>query len=440
MEETGIRSRRAIDAANRASMVLLLGFAFIETTNRLIDTRDFGEEGLGDFLINLIYTRSCLAELAYPTHFYYPPPFVIFTEALGQLGVPAAGLLWFGAIIASAFLCWVLTLRLLDMGEHPWRYPLALLACVLASYYIQWDLRAANSNHLYLLLLLGSLLWARRDRPGWAGFLLAASVGLKLYSALLLPYLALRGRWRWLGATLAWLGLLFVVLPALRLGPSGAFALTQSWLERILQVGDPLVLPDYYKSLSRTLLVLLSSEGGAGRWNWVDWELGTVRTLSVVILAGWLGMVTLYFVQSRRLRAHDRLGRLALCDLAVLALAPLPLSPTFQAHHAVVVLVPTMLLVQVASDGAQTFRRRWLAAGLLAASFSAVHLVPSWPYRGGAIMLALLIYLIGLIALSHWMRSADAVESDGADSHTSRPTARISSNALLFRTTPGRNL
>ncbi len=74
------------------------------------------------------------------------------------------------------------------------------LAHVAVAYYFQWDMRSLNCNLVMLAALLFgcAALAAGRDRA--AGFWFAASVALKMFPVLVLPYLAWTSRWR----ALAW--------------------------------------------------------------------------------------------------------------------------------------------------------------------------------------------------------------------------------------------
>lgn len=392
---------------NSLSLVALVAFFFLDTTSRLLKTRRFDESSLGDFLINLSFTWRTLENGNFPPDFYYPLPYIAFYQGLGGLGVPAGALVWFALVIAGALATCFLASDLCGWKESPNRWLWVAGAIAAASYYVQWDLRTGNSNLIYLALLLGSVATYRRNLPRWAGLLLAASVSLKLYSVLLLPYLLISGRLRWLGWSLAWLVVAFVLIPLVVFGPAEAAALTELWVAKLLTIPDPAELPSFYKSLTRSLLVVTTSGLGQGA-NFVDWDPALVRVVSSVWKAVWALTLGAWFWRTRTLRGEGEPSSLLLGDVAVLALLPLPFSPTFQPHHAVVVLIPAfMLLSVVRRDGLRG--AGLMAAGLLAGAFFVVKLTPGWPLRGVTIQLALWIYALSLHMLaSGWLRTREA--------------------------------
>ena len=199
--------------ANGAALGVLVAVFAIEATSRLVRTRRFDVDSLGDFLINLVGAQTILASGSYREFFYYPVPYLILQEWLGALGVPAASLLWFGLMVMGGVGALALAIDGVGLAAHRRRWPLALAATFGVYYFVQWDLRAGNSNLIVLGLTLLALRAGSRGRVGSAGALLSFAVACKLYALVFVPYLAWRREWRWLACAVLGLFGWFVALP-----------------------------------------------------------------------------------------------------------------------------------------------------------------------------------------------------------------------------------
>jgi len=357
---------------------------------------------LPDFAVLLSFSRHTLRWLEPPVDWwFYPPPFAVVFAGLGSLGEAPASLLWLIGIVAAALFDLRAASRLVGLAGHRWRAVLTAGACGLVYYYVQRDLRAANVNLVFLAAVLGGLLCARRGRTSLAGLLLAASIVLKLYSAVLLPYLAWRREWRWLGATAGWGLAFFVALPALAIGADGATRLTADWLARVLAPGE---MPGHYKSLAYVARAL------------GDAPPQTATIAARALQAAWLAAIAGYFALTRAQRRAGRSRELEVCDVSLLLLLPLPLSPAFQPPHGVVLLLPTCLLLAAAADPLRPRAVRAAALVLPVAAFLVVKLVSQWPERGAAIMLAVALTGAGVAVVAR----AGAAGADGP-----RPPERV---------------
>ena len=356
---------------------------FIDVFGKAIRHRSLGVESLPDFAVFLSFSRQSAVALASPeSWWFYPPPFVVGMRGLALLGDTLASLLWLGLLFASVIACLVLLLRLLGLEASRWRFAIALLAVGASYYFLKWDLKAANVNLITLAVVLGSVDCARRERWGGAGALLALGIAIKLQPALLLPYLACRRQWRWLALTMGGLVVLFVLVPVFSLGVTGAVALTKSWLGGLAAFEEA---PSHYKSLRSSVSLLLPERAA----------------LATLLQLGWGVAVVAYFLRSHALRRRGlAAAELNLADIAALLLLPLPLSPAFQAPHGVVVLVPAMILVACSFDPMRSLRLRLSAFAFGFAIFAVVKLVPDWPARGAAIMLAFFVALCGLMLVA----------------------------------------
>jgi hypothetical protein len=420
--------------ANAVALLALVTFILVELLGEFSHTRSFEFATLHDYLNNLISAQTILERLEYlpELFFFYPPPFLVVQDALWALGVPGAAAVGLSLLGLVALACPFLALECVGLGRDRRRGVLAFAAVVAVVYFLQWDLRAANFNQLFMACVLGSLVCVRRGRPGLAGFLLATSVALKLYSILLLPYLLWRREKSWLLWSLVWLAFLFLVLPVLRFGPEDTLLLYASWIDVIGGAGDPIGAPDYYKNLERTLLALLTAEGG-GADGIAQLEAGTVRLLAQGIWLVWVGAIAAFLVRGR----SDGSGERRYVEVAALLLLCVLISPTFQPHHGVVCLLPAVWGVRVAGDGSEPFQRRLWAGAFLVVAALLVLLTHGWPARALAIQLALALYLVLIMALPPRVEALaeraagrEGPADAGADSGPQRNRCPASSSAL----------
>lgn len=318
------------------------------------------------------------AAMAWPEHYAYPPAYVVLMLAwlkLGALAFPG----WIALGIASLLAIVLVGARATGLAARPGGIAVAALAVLVVSYAVGWDLKSRNVNLAYLLAILLAL-WIGRARPALAGLLLSLSVAIKLYSVLFLPWLVWKRRWAWLAWTLAGIALWFVVLPALVFGPAEALALTKAWWMALGPAGDPAyqaVFPGYLISLHKTLAGALSLPPADGL------VIGLTRALQLA----WLALIAFM------------LWRYPLDDLsagALLVLAPLPLGPVLQPHHAAVLLLPVLVLLAIAADEAVARARRIACSALLLLCFVLTQSGPAGTWRGAAILLATLMLALGV--------------------------------------------
>lgn len=341
----GEKCQRALAVTIHLCVILGLVYAAAPT---LTDWWTGASGALADYSLNYSFSTEVLAAGSYPAGFTYPLPSVLFRAALGSLGMAPSAILWLVlSLIAFVVSNWV-CLELLEI-RGPLRRALALLLAFLSvRYYLEWDLLAFNCNLLYLALVLTGV-YAMSQGRGWlAGLLLAASVGLKLYSIVFLPYLVYRRRFR----ESAWMavGLLisFLLLPALLLGPSKTAHLTMAWSQELrAAAGDPsfpLTFHAYVIAPQKWLHFILSTRTLPDAAGWLDLEFATVQQVAKCWKVLWLTGVAFYFFRWRPALC-DR--EMLLRDAAALMLMTLPISPLLQPHHCVVLLVPGYLFAQL---------------------------------------------------------------------------------------------
>ena len=322
------------------SAVLLSTLVLIFVIQGAVDFEKGEFNRSGDHHLNAQSSQKAWRAGVYPDELYYPPPGVILRVFLSQLGEPAAGLVWMLIILASlAFsLRTLLMLTHSNQNSRPWLT--CALSLLVVSWYVQWDIRAINYNLVFLALLLASFRTLRARQMGWAGFWLASSITLKLYSALIFPYWLWRRHYRASFIALASLLAYFVVLPVVVLGPGSAWSLTLSWLDVVrstAQIGFVHEYVAYKTSLRWTLATLLGDWGvqSAAPAFWIarcfEW--------------GWFGFVVFWIGRARFVPNLSVRPDRSLVDASLLLMSALLMSPLLQPHQGAILLLPAFILV-----------------------------------------------------------------------------------------------
>ena len=176
---------------NTFSLIFIVLFGVWYTVSHQVRRWSVNPRDWSDYSMNLIGSLNVVDHLAYPTlpnGFFYPPPAVILRIGLGELGFVPSGILWTVLLIIALVGVCEASLHLLGLSNHPAKYLFALLALMSVEYWVEFELRALNGNLLYLASLLLAIVFSYHSKPHAAGFFLAASIGLKLYSVVFLPY------------------------------------------------------------------------------------------------------------------------------------------------------------------------------------------------------------------------------------------------------------
>ena len=108
-----------------------------------------------------------------------------------------------------------------------------LVPFLAVSPYFVMVLHYGNAHLLAVALLFASLYLTLKARDTPAGLLMALSITIKLTPVLLLPYFAIRGRWKFLGVTAAFL-LALNMAPAAYFGASRNMELAETWYRHVV--------------------------------------------------------------------------------------------------------------------------------------------------------------------------------------------------------------
>jgi Glycosyltransferase family 87 len=349
--------------------------------------------------------RQIFANGAYPRQsnavnfnevFPYPPPAVVLFNALGSFGMRTFIAVWM--ILMTAGL--LVTFRACVAGDDEetksqW-LALAAMALLFCDSPVSWDLRAGNSNLVYIGLVFAAYILLRR-RPWFAGALLGLSISLKLYSGLLLLWLLINGPKAVLYAAAIAIVVLWLLMPVAIFGVGRTIGLYAGWREQ-LRVFGGLGGPFFAAELDGPPLVTLRRAAVVFTGGHPDAAI--VRWLLGLLWAIWLAALAWYALRARNGRRVAAPSRAALADWTVLMLAPLPFSPWLEPYHAVPIVPGTILCLMVALDRRAGVPDHIIAAAALSALLAMHAVGVPIPIRGLELMGQFLVLVIAF----GWLR------------------------------------
>lgn len=348
---------------------------------------------------NILFHGSALIVQSqqYPPELYflYTPPAVVAMGSLSALPVNVAAAAWVAASVLAVIGCVVLGTSLVGLKSHPWRWTIALAGFVLVSHFVIRDLRSANCNMIYCILLVGALAALNRGLDWWAGLLLASSIILKLYPTLVLVYLLWIGKRRAFAAGVLFMALYAIVLPLAAFGPSGMIGVYGSWWHHLGHVAEKLRTVDHMALVSLNYTIKRVCSPGLA-----PWLLGGAS-------AAWLGVVASCVWLGRRRAAWG--GWDLAVDGGMIALSTVVISPYLESYHPVVAILPVLALVAKAVDASSGQRSRVmivsaLAAGLILRAVCGEIVVGQMHLDGIGIYLQMLLAGGALVAIRMWPR------------------------------------
>jgi len=171
------------------------------------------------------------------SRFLYPPLAAWLFQVVALFPYHVAKQLWMLLnLVCIGAAVWISWRR--SGGESGGHRLLVLGAVVCAFHPLLTLLERGQIDGLTLLLLVSAFALDRRSRGGWAaGALIALATMLKLNCAFVVPFLALRGRWRAI-AGFAAAGLLFLGLDLVVSGPAGVLDYVFEQYPRIAVHGE----------------------------------------------------------------------------------------------------------------------------------------------------------------------------------------------------------
>jgi len=374
---------------------------------------------MGDFTMNTDFSAKICLDRHYPSNFAYPLPAVLFWRGFSCVGFSFGAAAWLlivpACMIGSLLLSRQLLRRSLFSDGHPddpyWGV-ITALAFAATEYYLLWDLRVANTNSVYLfVVLLGIVCW-QTNKPWLAGVCLGGSVALKVYSLALLPFLLLHRRWRITCAMLASVLSYFFLFPLLYFGWHDTLELTGQWLAALLATSRPdfvLTYPAYKVSLFWVATLLLTRGALGGKFSIMNCDISSVTFALKLVYFAWFGLVAAYFATCSRVQVRPAHRNLVLMlDISVLLLCAFPASPFLQPHHLVVLLVPAVCLLSVVFDEVPPARARFCAGLTVGLGLCLTEYGPHYPLRGVGVLLTIATYFAGIWGVRYALNSLGA--------------------------------
>lgn len=171
--------------------------------------------------------------------FKYLPAFAVCSMPLGLLSLPVAKCIWFIDSVLLTVVIFALSVNLLPERRMPTRLTLSLAVVTLGKFYVR-ELQLGQANILFCALAVLALLAIRSGREGLAGVFAAATVLVKPYGIIFLPWLMIRRKY----AAFVIMGMgivLIVLLPALQYGFSANISLHQDWWRTVTETSGQLL-------------------------------------------------------------------------------------------------------------------------------------------------------------------------------------------------------
>ncbi len=213
--------------AGGACLAFALGFAYYAAGNPM-DFRVYyyGARGVFDGTRPVYGFTS---GLGWPMHYRYPPLFLLIFAPFALLPISWGAAVWL-------LLKVVVLARLLNMAFERGLKPettsrhSALIAFLCIAPYLVEEFRYGNAQFFIFALSAAALLLVN-ERPVLSGASLALGISVKVWPLFLLPYLAVRRKWKAVSYTVVFVAL-FAILPGFYFGFAGNFRLLGEWFSQ----------------------------------------------------------------------------------------------------------------------------------------------------------------------------------------------------------------
>ncbi|MEW5901925.1 MAG: glycosyltransferase 87 family protein [Acidobacteriota bacterium] len=259
--------------------------------------------------------------------FKYFPFSAFLYLPLTLLSLSGAKVVWFGLVILSSILIFVLSARLLALPGESLIMPAVVSVLVLARYFFR-EIELGQINAPITLLILVQV--SRLVRPGGAaaeaaaGGLAGLATALKPYAVIFFPYLAIQKKWRALASGVV-VFCLALVAPVLFYGWGGNLTVLREWKS----------------SLAASTPALLSSQDNVSLMGFLTKWTGRQR-LSLALYA--LILVALALLIIFLIRLGKSLPRPILLD-GFLLLALIPLASPLGWDYTLLAAAPAVMLI-----------------------------------------------------------------------------------------------
>jgi hypothetical protein len=297
------------------------------------------------------------------------------------------------------------------------------LAHLVVAYYFQWDMRSVNCNLIVLAVVLFGCAALAAGCDKAAGFWFAASVALKLFPVLVLPYLAWTRRWRALLWAVTFSAAYWVLLPLLAFG-DGFANVYEGWVSELMRAADPARIQLHPILISLNKAVAHLAAGNAA----------LVWSLRYGVAALWLLVGLLGAAVSRLACPRD--GFACLAHVSLLVLGPVAVNPYLEPYHLVPLAIPSVLVLSVTLEVGVRRRVRIGAAIGFLLGLAILKASCPWPCRG-LLVNAQALVLCSVAVWASWGRIKEpkiAARRAGSDPKL----LRASRHRLLHSLLPGR--
>lgn len=192
-----------------------------------------GKTALVDFRVFYTAGERFLAgeQLCQPSdghyQFKYLPISALYFVPLSLLPLAGAKFLWLVVVTAAMIGIVYFSYRLLGSTEDKWPTLVLPTVFIMLKFYLR-EMELGQTNAVLTLILLGSLAALLAKKDLLSGLLMGLAISLKPYALIFLPYVALKGRFKALGAAIS-TTIITLLLPSLRYGFDGNVTLHQEW-------------------------------------------------------------------------------------------------------------------------------------------------------------------------------------------------------------------
>jgi len=304
--------------------------------------------------------------------YLYAPFFAIILSWFARFPYEIAKIVWmFVQVAATVGACVaVKTLVSREASRLPaWFWWVTFAASFQA---LELNVLHLQVNGLVFLAALMGLLLLAQDRHLSGGALLGFAATIKLTALIFLPYLAVRRRWRALGATIGAIAF-WLLAPALWFGWKANIELLGAWranLARLAHNGE--YLNDSLAGLMYRVLSATPYTRDGRLANQFSLSVDTVAAMHTLLAVGVIALVLWW--TARRVRTAGLMNRMF--EWAMLFLAALLISPTSWKHHYVPLVLAYAVLGVAALRTWPASRRTavWTIVGLVLVTLSTLGL------------------------------------------------------------------
>ena|SRR5215471_2562645 len=161
----------------------------------------------------------------------YLPLFLILFMPLWLVPYSTSAFIWYLLCIFEITACVIVIRRVFPSLSGSWK--MWLLIALSTSQYFVMAIHYGNVHLLAIALLFGCFYFLTNGRDTIAGLLMAFAITLKMTPVVLLPYFAVKRRWKMLGMVVIFLAALNIA-PALYFGFSQNIRLIRMWYDHVI--------------------------------------------------------------------------------------------------------------------------------------------------------------------------------------------------------------